>query len=263
MSASKLLLFGIIMLLAVMAKAQTKKEWNNKTCAVVLTYDDALNVHLDNVIPALDSVNLKATFYLSSYFPGFKTRIEDWRKAAMNGHEMANHMLFHPCIGQRQGREFVKPDYDLSTYTLQRVEDEINMNNVVLETLDGKKKRTFAYPCGDMTAGGLSYVDKIKDDFVAARGVQGAVLQKNTIDFYNIGAYGINGQSSEEMINIVKDAMKQNGLVVFLFHGVGGEHGLNVALKDHARLLHFLKQNEKDIWIAPLLDVVENMKREN
>ena len=33
------------------------------------TYDDALNVHLDNVIPALDSLNLKGTFYLSGYFP--------------------------------------------------------------------------------------------------------------------------------------------------------------------------------------------------
>ena len=246
--------FSIVTIIVI---AQERKEWNNKKCAVVVTYDDALNVHLDHVIPSLDSLNLKGTFYLSGYFPGFKNRIEEWRKAASDGHEMANHTMFHPCIGQMAGREFVKPDYDLNNYTIQRIEDEIKMNNVLLATLDGKTKRTFAYPCGDMTAGGVSYVDEIKDDFVAARGVQGMIMQKSNIDMYNIGSYMINGKSGDEMIALVKDAMKQNGLLVFLFHGVGGEHGLNVALKDHSQLLHFLKQNEKDIWVAPLIDIVE------
>jgi sialate O-acetylesterase len=45
--------------------------WQNKTCAVSLTYDDALNVHLDKVIPLLDSLGFRATFYLTGYFPGF------------------------------------------------------------------------------------------------------------------------------------------------------------------------------------------------
>ena len=47
--------------------AQTSTTWNGKSCAVVLTYDDALNVDLNNVIPALDSVGLKGTFYISDY----------------------------------------------------------------------------------------------------------------------------------------------------------------------------------------------------
>jgi hypothetical protein len=36
---------------------------------------------------------------------------------------------------------------------------------------------------------------------------------------------------------------------------VGGGHGLNVSRAAHTQLLHFLKQNEKDIWIAPLIDI--------
>ncbi len=260
MYRKKLALMFVFSIVTIIVVAQEKKEWNNKKCSVVLTYDDALNVHLDNVIPLLDSLNLKGTFYLSGYFPGFKNRIDDWRKAAANGHEMANHTVFHPCIGKMAGREFVRPDYDLNNYTLQRIEDEIKMNNILLTTLDGKTKRTFAYPCGDMTAGGVSYVDELKDDFVAARGVQGVIMQRNNINMYNMGSYMINGTSGDEMIALVKDAMKQNGLLVFLFHGVGGEHGLNVALKDHSQLLHFLKQNEKEIWVAPLIDVVEYLK---
>ncbi len=50
--------------------AQTDTTWNQKKCAVVLTYDDGLNIDLSHVIPALDSVNLKATFYISDYFNG-------------------------------------------------------------------------------------------------------------------------------------------------------------------------------------------------
>src|SRR5689334_8367364 len=69
------------------------KVWNGKKASVVLTYDDALNVHLDNVIPLLDSVNLKGTFYLSGYFPGCRDRIPDWRRAAASGHELGNHTL--------------------------------------------------------------------------------------------------------------------------------------------------------------------------
>src|SRR3982750_860938 len=83
--------------------SQTPQVWNGKKCAVVLTYDDALNVHLDNAIPLLDSLGFKATFYLSGYFPGFRDRITDWQKASSKGHELANHTLFHPCIGNRSG----------------------------------------------------------------------------------------------------------------------------------------------------------------
>ena len=46
----------------------------------------------------------------------------------------------------------------------------------------------------------------------------------------------------------------------FLFHGVGGGHSLNVSLAAHSKLLHFLKQNEKDIWIAPMIEVADYIK---
>ena len=40
---------------------------------------------------------------------------------------------------------------------------------------------------------------------------------------------------------------------------VGDENALNVSLQAHSQLLH-LKQNEKDIWIAPMIDVAEYIK---
>jgi hypothetical protein len=49
--------------------------------------------------------------------------------------------------------------------------------------------------------------------------------------------------------------------LVFLFHGVGGGHNLNVGLKEHSQLLHFIKQNEKAIWVAPMVDVAEHIRK--
>jgi hypothetical protein len=57
------------------------------------------------------------------------------------------------------------------------------------------------------------------------------------------------------MIGLVKKAMETHTLLVFLFHGVGGGHTLNVDLGEHSKLLHFLKMHEKEIWIAPMVEV--------
>src|SRR4030095_4370724 len=138
----KFLLFTILTFIAANSFPQNNIVWNNKKCAVVLTYDDALNVHLDNVIPLLDSLRLKATFYLSASFPGCKNRLNDWKKAAAEGHELGNHTLFHPCLGNMPGREWVKPENDMSKYTVKRMVNEVRMTNIFLQALNGKTERT-------------------------------------------------------------------------------------------------------------------------
>src|SRR5215207_8450752 len=113
---------------------------------------------------------------------------------------------------------------------------------------------------GKKSAVVLTYDDGLNIDFVAARGVRSEMLPIEKVDLYNLPCYMINGQSGEELIAMVKKAMAENKLLVFLFHGVGGEHGLNVSLEAHRQLLQFLKQNEKDIWVAPMIDVAGYIK---
>jgi peptidoglycan/xylan/chitin deacetylase (PgdA/CDA1 family) len=240
--------------------AQTGAVWHHKKCAVILTYDDGLNVDLTNAIPALDSVGLKGTFYISDYFDGLKDQVFKWRKAAAKGHELGNHSVWHPCAGGRPGREFVKPDYDLNNYTVKRMTNEIKAMNNILKAIDGKTKRTFAYPCGDTKIYDTAYIDGLRNDFIAARGVKPEMLTIDKIDLYNVGCYTINGETGDQLIALVKKALTTHSLLVFLFHGVGGEHSLNVSLPAHSQLLHFLKQNEKDIWIAPMTEIAEYIK---
>ena len=65
----------VVLLSSQVNYAQFNPAWRGKKAAVVLTYDDALNVHLDNAIPLLDSLGLKGTFYLTAFAPGSKNRI--------------------------------------------------------------------------------------------------------------------------------------------------------------------------------------------
>ena len=160
----------IIIASSLTSYSQTVQPWKGKKCAVVLTYDDALNEHLDNAIPVLDSLGLKATFYITAFSQSMQTRLNEWKKLASKGYELGNHTLYHPCIGGK-GREWVKPEYDLNNYTVKRMIDETRMTNVFLQALDGKTKRTFAFTCGDMKIGDSSFIYAMKNDFVAARAV--------------------------------------------------------------------------------------------
>lgn len=256
----KHILLGLLLFATVGVNAQSAQLWNNKQCAVVLTYDDAIDIDLDNVLPALDSMNFKGTFYLVGSSPVVNNRIEEWRKAARHGHELGNHTLYHPCDGSLPGRSFVTPANDLSKYTVARAVSEARVNNTLLKAIDGKDKRTFAYPCGDTKIGDTLFYNYLKKDFAGARGVIPALKSIDQVDLDNISCYGINGQNADYMIDLVKKAMATHTLLVFLFHGVGGGHDLNVGLSDHSKLLHYLKSNQKDIWITTMVDASTYIK---
>lgn len=252
----------LFLLVSFQTSAQAvKKKWEGKKCAVVLTYDDALNVHLDKVIPCLDSHNLKGTFYLIGESQVVSSRLEEWRIAAKNGHELGNHSLNHPCDGQGEGRSWVSVEQDLSKYTVERAVNEIRVTNTLLQAIDGKKERTFAFPCGDTTIGNVKFYDSLQNDFSGARGVVEKMDTIHEVNLNDINSYVINGQSAEYMINLVKKAMETGTLVVFLFHGVGGEHSLNVAEAAHQELVQFLATHDKEIWTATLVDVANYVKK--
>ena len=75
------ILFSLIFLASIAnLSAQPVNNWKNKKCAVVITYDDAINQHLDNAIPILDSLGLKATFYITAFSKACQQRLPEWKK---------------------------------------------------------------------------------------------------------------------------------------------------------------------------------------
>lgn len=242
-------------------RPQPTRDWNGKACAVVLTYDDALDGHLDRVIPALNKYNFKGTFYLIASASAVSNRLPEWRAAAANGHELGNHTLYHPCDGALPGRGFVKPATNLANYTVARAVSEIRVSNTLLKAIDGKTERTFAYPCGDKTIHDTIFYNQVKNEFVAARGTTPGYPKIKDIDLDDVNAFSANGATAETMIAQVEEAERQGSVVVFLFHGVGGGHALNTDETEHNKLLAYLKKREKDVWVVPMLEAGRYIKQ--
>lgn len=239
--------------------SMAQSPWKGKKAAVVLTYDDAIDQHLDNAIPVLDSLGLKATFYITGFSASMQKRLEDWKSLAKKGHELGNHTLYHPCIGGK-GREWVRPEYDLNNYTIPRLVDEIRATNILLRSMDGKTRRTFAFTCADTKVKDSAFAHLIAGDFVGLRNVRAEMHTIDKVDPDNLDCYMVSGQTGTQMIDWVKKAIESNSLLVILFHGVGGGNGLDVSIPAHRELLQYLKKNEKDIWIAPMVEVAEYVR---
>ena len=92
------------------------------------------------------------------------------------------------------------------------------------------------------------------------RAVRNQMHHLNEVDLNDVDCYLVNGQTGGQLIEWVKKAVETNSLLVVLFHGVGGGNGLNVSLPAHREFLQYLKQQEKDIWIAPMIEVAEHIK---
>jgi peptidoglycan-N-acetylglucosamine deacetylase len=254
-----LVLIFHILLMSLVFNANAQFKWpDNKKAAVVFTYDDGLDCHLDIAVPQLDEFGFKGTFFCTGNSPSLYNRLEEWRKIAENGHELGNHTLFHPCDGKRG--DWVKPEYDLAKYSHAQILNELQTANTLLKAIDGKTERTFGYTCSDYIAGGIDFTADIKNMFVGAR-CDGPVPE--TMSGYTVfktPSWGVNNPTADELIAYVNKARENGTIAVFMFHSVGGGY-LNVGADEHRKLLEYIKENEADFYTGTFLEVMKYIKK--
>lgn len=230
--------------------------------AVVLTYDDGVDVHLDHVAPDLEAAGLRGTFFVPGHSESLAKRLPEWRALAARGHELGNHAIFHPCLQvvPQGGREWVRPEYALEGYTVERMRDEAAAMSTTLLAVDGEATRTFAYNCGDTTAGGRSYVEALRPLFLAARaGEDRIVADVHALDPMLVPSWMAADVPGEELIAFVKKAVDASGLAVFMFHGVGGGHSIDVSREAHRQLLDWLGANRRQVWTDTFRSVMAHV----
>ena len=225
--------------------------------AVCLTYDDGLDCHIDIAVPELDAYNLKGTFYCTGFSNSLRNRMDDWRAITGKGHEIGNHTLFHPCNGERF--DWVKPEYDLRTYTMSQLRNELITANTMLTAVDGMTERTYAYTCSDFEVNNVSFVDSLRNLFVAARSDGPIPDSMEMLDLHFAPSWGVVDPSGADLINYVKEAQEKGTIAIFMFHSVGGGY-LNVSEEAHRELLAYLKSNSDVIWTDTFLNVMKYVK---
>lgn len=246
--------------------AQQKEDFtwpNGAKAAICLTYDDGLVSHVNTVGPALNKYNFKGTFFVTLGSPSVKEDIEKWRSLAKEGHELANHTVYHPCRKSRPGRDWVAEHHDLDGYTLPQILEEVKVANNFLFALDGDQMpRTFAYPCGDVHAGGASFTDSLGGYVSAARDVwnyDAALPAAADIDLFRVSSWAPNGNEGRELIAYVEKVVESNTLSTFTFHGVGAEH-LAVSKEAHEELLQYLDAHRDKVWVTTFREATDYLR---
>jgi hypothetical protein len=229
--------------------------------AVSLTFDDALVEHLDRAIPLLEEHGLRGTFYTHLTAPAMASRWSDWQAAASRGHELGNHTIFHPADGRKS---WVRPGNAIDYYTLDRMRQELEAANRLLEALDGKTSRTFAYPCSQPVLGrpgaahrllrrcGLdrtrlttwvdrcrlnwgsteaSYEPVVRELFPAARAggltFESQIPRVEDWNRWSLPSVAVEGWSLSQLQTYTEAGLSRETWVILQFHGIGGGHRMD------------------------------------
>jgi hypothetical protein len=125
---------------------------------------------------------------------------------------------------------------------------ELDQTIELLAALGAPAPYSFAYPCGEtqIGKGKESYVGLVAERFLAARGVQATVADPLRDPLSLVPACD-GAKGTDELIALVEQAAAQEGWLVLLFHGVGGDH-LPVERAAHDALATHLARSAGRIW---------------
>jgi peptidoglycan-N-acetylglucosamine deacetylase len=247
--------------------AQTKKTVHLKNAIICLTYDDGLESQLTTVLPQLDSLGLKATFFLNAIqgsSPSDKIgqtpeAVLGWTNAAKNGHELANHTLFHACP-EKLGWDST---ISIENYTIDRIIKEISTQNTLLSLLDPKrKKRSFAFPCGNNLIAGKDYVKGIHEKGLVTFARGGGDSNSVITDFAHLNSLHVpswhvwTGTTLDQLIAFAEKVKKSHGMGVYQLHGVGSQI-FKISSETHREFLEYLKAHQEDYWVTTFSEAMD------
>ena len=200
------------------AIAKNNFQWpEGKQVAVSLTFDDARLSQIDKGIPLLDRYNVKGTFYVSA--GSVLKRLDGWKQAIKNGHEVGNHTMTHACTG----------NYDFSRnkalegFTLEWMRADIDSANQFIKRTLGMDAVSFAYPCGQTFVGkGVdtkSYVPLIAATFESGRGWLGEGANVPLVcDLAQLTGMEIDGKTFDQVKAIIEAGRSAGKWIIFAGH---------------------------------------------
>jgi hypothetical protein len=238
----------------------TKFQWpSGKRVAVSFSFDDARPTQLDPGIATLDKHGLKGTFYVS--FVPFEKRLDDWKCAAANGHEIGNHTVSHPCSGNFR----FSRNNALEEFTLDRMERELIEASDRIEKHVGKRPRTFAYPCYERTVGRgenvKSYVPLIAKHFVVGRaGKSEWCFYPPTGDLAQIYAHDADGATFDQLKAAIERGVDETGWVCFSGHEVGAAAPMTTGTDVLDALCRYCKDPANGVWFDTVANIGQYVK---
>ena len=230
-------------------KTSSDFQWpEGKKIALSLTFDDARLTQIDKGIPLLDTYGVKATFYVSPN--SMKQRLDGWKKAVVNGHDIGNHSIVHPCSGNflwaRQKA--------LEDYTIKQMRNELDSANMIIKNLLGVEPVSFGYPCGQKYVGRgkktRSYIPLISKMFESGRGwLDEAPNDPSYCDMAKLYGMELDGKSFEQVLKLIETTKTQGGWLILAGHEMNDSGNQTSHLSTIEALCKYAMDPANGIWI--------------
>lgn len=257
--ALKVLLLPLLLIITILSSEtifaqQTKSAFSwpkGKQIAVSLSFDDARQSQVDAGTALLDQYGIKATFYVQP--STVKPRLEGWKRAVANGHEIGNHSLNHPCTGNFPWAR----QKALEDYTIVEMRNELVEANKQIEELLGVKPNVFAYPCGQTFIGRgqntKSYIPVVSELFLTGRGwLDEGPNDPTFCDFAQLTGMEMDGKDFDQILPLLENAKKTGAWLVLAGHEMGETGSQTTRLTMLRNLIKYAQDPTNGIWIAPV-----------
>ncbi len=241
-------------------KTKPDFQWpNGKKMGLSLTFDDARLSQIDKGIPLLDKYSVKATFYLSP--DNMLQKLDGWKKAISNGHDIGNHSLLHPCTGNFDWSR----DKALEDYTLQEMSFELDSASKLITKMLGIKPVSFAFPCGQKFVGRGNttkcYIPLISAKFESGRGwLSEGPNYPSFCDISQVTGMELDGKSFEEIKILIDEARSKGSWLVLAGHEMNDEGAQTSILSTIAEICKYASDPANEIWIDNVHNIASYIK---
>ncbi|UCH62003.1 MAG: polysaccharide deacetylase family protein [Fidelibacterota bacterium] len=239
-------------------------KWpDGKKAAISLTFDDARLSQPDRGFAVFDAYGMKATFFVNQ--SGIEARLERWKEAIINGHEIANHTLNHPCTGNYP---FARRKA-LEDCTLDEMAYELDEGTRVIEQLLGVTPKTFAYPCGQKFVGRgkkvKSYVPLVAERFLVGRGwLDEGPNDPTFCDLSQTMGMELDGLTFEEVKPIIDQAIANGHWLIFCGHEIGDPGKSQTTLVSTVdAICRYAQDPAHELWLDTVANIGEHIRSHN
>lgn len=230
-------------------------QWpHGKRAAVSLSFDDGRASQMETGLALLKKAGVKVTFFVNPDAVGKK--LDAWKQAAADGHEIANHTATHPCTGNYA----FSAANALESYTLDKMAGEVDGASAAIENLLGVTPTTFAYPCGQKFVGRdgavKSYVPLVAARFLVGRGyLDESPNDPALVDLAQAMGTAFDDMGFPQMKAIVDAAAAQGRWIIFVGHDIGRRAHQTTDAAALEQLCAYVKDPANGIWLGTVADI--------
>ncbi len=257
---AKVILIIIFLTTTIKAQEITIANWyENKSGAVVLSFDDWLPSHANIVVNQLENHQLPATFFVTIQNTKYqKNAFIMMRKAFANGCEIANHTLTHP---------------DLTAIDIEKAKNEIlGARKILMDSIPGNPCLSFSFPMGVKNNDLIQF---LKMYHINARGINAPnennlnynfIKQAN--DYYKLETVRIwRVVTPKKVGNWLDYVTKGGGLLTFMIHSIENENNPAgwdpIPEKYLSEILDTVKAHQNQLWITTMAKATQYHQQKN